>query len=419
MGIAPLEGMPKHSMRVSLAVLAVVSVLVTRAAGAIVGVLETPDTVASQISNLQGWAYTTTPGAELIQPFQVLIEFEPAFEVPCCSDRGDVQVAHPDAPLRTGFSAVFNWALVAADLGFDPAVARPAGTAITISVVVTDTAGGSAFLTKEVTVHALSDQVSFFRDASWAKPGSLAGDLKQGWCTAANGSAPGGGPLARLRCHHLIATRNDDVLECGAVILEWDRASQGFKQVSDCIETSRWAHLSFDGAVIDGWTGLTWELKTGTPGEAVRCDDEAAPDPLCDDPHHVNNIYNWGGTPAADDPAPSGSVFTRFLAQLNGAVTGADPSITTGCFAGHCDWRLPTAEELQTLYDPMVPDCGPPAPLIPCTTIPGGMANGFYWTLTTNKDDATEAVLRSLTFDALLTEGKGESSFVRAVRGGR
>src|SRR5690606_12703301 len=53
-------------------------------------------------------------------------------------------------------------------------------------------------------------------------------------------------------------------------------------------------------------------------------------------PHDVDNTYQWSLTSSV----PDGGVFTSFLARLNGSETGV-------CYAGHCDWRLPTIEELQ------------------------------------------------------------------------
>jgi hypothetical protein len=49
--------------------------------------------------------------------------------------------------------------------------------------------------------------------------------------------------------------------------------------------------------------------------------------------------------------APDGNAFTDFLTKLNDLVYGEAPHSTdgTGCFAGHCDWRLPNAAELRTI----------------------------------------------------------------------
>lgn len=51
----------------------------------------------------------------------------------------------------------------------------------------------------------------------------------------------------------------------------------------------------------------------------------------------------------------NGSAATTFLAKLNGNADDV-------CFAGHCDWRLPTIDELETIFEPE-PGCGtPPCP---------------------------------------------------------
>ena len=66
-----------------------------------------------------------------------------------------------------------------------------------------------------------------------------------------------------------------------------------------------------DGTITDRETCLVWEKKDNAGGI-----------------HDLNNVYQWSSTGSAMD----GSVFTVFLAGLNGAA-----------FAGHRDWRVPTA----------------------------------------------------------------------------
>ncbi len=75
------------------------------------------------------------------------------------------------------------------------------------------------------------------------------------------------------------------------------------------------------GMVTDHLTGLQWEQKT---------DDGSV--------HDKDNGYSWsvGGNGFA---AANGTVFTSFFATLNSG----------SCFAGQCDWRLPTRAELQTI----------------------------------------------------------------------
>jgi uncharacterized protein DUF1566 len=119
-----------------------------------------------------------------------------------------------------------------------------------------------------------------------------------------------------------------------------------------------------DGTVTDYDTGLQWEQKS---------DDGSV--------HDKDNAYLW----CAPDPsqsrcenpsnAPDGGVFTDFLGALN---LSANPVVaaTSGCFAGHCDWRLPTIEELQTIR---LAPCGA-SPCIDETAF-GPTISAVYWTI--------------------------------------
>ncbi len=122
-----------------------------------------------------------------------------------------------------------------------------------------------------------------------------------------------------------------------------------------------------DGTVSDSATGLVWEQKTTTVLSGVNYAD----------PHDVDNTYTWtaSGTPYP----PDGTAFTDFLDKLN----------TVPCFAGHCDWRLPSeegqnspftgAKELESIL--LAPN--------PCGTSPcidpifGPTVAGYYWSATT------------------------------------
>jgi len=134
-----------------------------------------------------------------------------------------------------------------------------------------------------------------------------------------------------------------------------------------------------DGTVTDFQTGLQWEKKVAGSG-CLHC---------------VEDQYYWSGASAGD---PDGDVFTEFLAALNhnfvfviGATEGATqgiiepPIILAGCFANHCDWRLPTTPELQTIAAPSAPGGCNPCNQICVDPIFGARAisgNGLYWTST-------------------------------------
>jgi hypothetical protein len=76
-----------------------------------------------------------------------------------------------------------------------------------------------------------------------------------------------------------------------------------------------------DGTVTDNLTRLVWESKTDDGG-----------------PHELFNRYGWS---ADDELDADGTIFSDLLAGMN-----------SGCFAEHCDWRVPTMDELQTILHP-------------------------------------------------------------------
>src|ERR1700761_2725007 len=107
-----------------------------------------------------------------------------------------------------------------------------------------------------------------------------------------------------------------------------------------------------DGTVSDQDTGLMWEKKTGTVGDDTLPFCRTAND--CPDVHNVGNRYQWNNQRVRGGEAPDGSVFINFIARLNGDVS-LDGKTITGCFANHCDWRLPNIDELETIVDHNVP----------------------------------------------------------------
>src|SRR5262249_8605883 len=104
-----------------------------------------------------------------------------------------------------------------------------------------------------------------------------------------------------------------------------------------------------DGAVTAKSTGLQWEKKTAAASV-----------------HDKVDRYPWSTAGAAAD----GTAFTSFLAALNAS-----------CFAGQCDWRLPTLAELQTILLQQYPQGG----IDPVF----GPLGDYYWSSTSETNMAT------------------------------
>jgi hypothetical protein len=150
-----------------------------------------------------------------------------------------------------------------------------------------------------------------------------------------------------------------------------------------------------DGTVTDRLTALQWEKK-----------DNLDSTPNLTDRHDADNTYTWSA--GIGLTAAGGTAYTDFLATLNGG----------GCFAGQCDWRLPTMYELQTIL------LGEP---YPCTTSPcidqaafgPTVGNVPYWSATTyawTPDDAWFVTFGSGGVHDYAF--KGNHNYVRAVRAG-
>ena len=157
-------------------------------------------------------------------------------------------------------------------------------------------------------------------------------------------------------------------------------------KAASAADACRWLDND-DGTVTDLHTGLQWELKTNDGSV-----------------HDVGNSYSWSSNP----PKPDGDAFTEFLGSLN----DADGS---GCLAGHCDWRVPTGDELETLVDEK--GGGGPCYILPCTTIPGETITGHYLTSTTIDTTKFETLDFETGFRASGAAKGITPAPVRAVRG--
>ena len=152
-----------------------------------------------------------------------------------------------------------------------------------------------------------------------------------------------------------------------------------------------------DSTVTDHLTGLQWEQKDTEVGSPTNFAD----------PHDVDNTYTWN---TAVGTTPNGTAFTDFLDKLNGGL-GANT-----CLAGQCDWRLPTKEELAGIVDLTASGCGGGDPCI--DPIFGPTVSGFHWTATTYAEDPYAAWFVVFSSGNANLEDKGDSNYVRAVRGG-
>lgn len=153
--------------------------------------------------------------------------------------------------------------------------------------------------------------------------------------------------------------------------------------------TQRFVDLG-DETVLDQATGLQWEKKHNFDGK-----------PDLTDSRDADNAYTWTGTRGAK--AADGTAFTRFIPGLN------KPD---ACFAKHCDWRLPSFAELQTIL----------VTSEPCATKPcidpifGPTATGIYWS---GEESAFHPVRAWYVFfvgGARTTAAKDSAQHVRAVR---
>jgi hypothetical protein len=164
-----------------------------------------------------------------------------------------------------------------------------------------------------------------------------------------------------------------------------------------------------DWTVTDNQTGLMWEVKFD-PSVPIVC---LLGDPSCPpDAHHdVNNTYTWSAISSTD---PTGTLYTDFLQNLN----GLNDSGGTSCFAGHCDWRIPSVGELRSILPGQYPSCS--SPCAPDPTVFGPTRPNFYWSSSASAGNAGSAWFVEF-FGGLVGNffTTTSANSARAVRGGR
>jgi len=112
-----------------------------------------------------------------------------------------------------------------------------------------------------------------------------------------------------------------------------------------------------------------------------------------------------------------GTAYTSFLAALDGGAStdGGAGTPITGCFAGYCDWRLPSIVELQAIVDPAA--CG----VATCLDAAFGPrpSYAYYWSASAVGADPTSAWdIKFSGSGEIYPYGKTNGDWVRAVRGG-
>lgn len=158
-----------------------------------------------------------------------------------------------------------------------------------------------------------------------------------------------------------------------------------------------------DGTICDSRTGLMWEKKNAADGAADS-----------GNPHDVDNVYTWSSPDDGDFLDPDGTVFTDFIAKLNGKVA---QFVESEQLAGYRDWRLPTLAELQTLHPAVCRGT-------PCVVHPilRPTAPFLYWSQTSLPRDFIGPVYAWGVFfntDGAIDVDKTLGLHARAVRGGR
>lgn len=182
-------------------------VMETEQPESIVAAVEQPTCLGvAGISDIRGFAYSSINGISLDRVVGVTFDRdtpkESRADLACCSSRADVHAVDPVAPIRSGFSGVFNWCLLTPGKH-------------TISLLFESNSGQTLTLTR--------DFISRCEHASDAF--LAAGEFD--WDAGADACVAGAGGTLVCRTKKEICN--------GQVRYRWDQASQGLMLDSNCV----------------------------------------------------------------------------------------------------------------------------------------------------------------------------------------
>jgi hypothetical protein len=159
-----------------------------------------------------------------------------------------------------------------------------------------------------------------------------------------------------------------------------------------------------DGTLIDTTTQLMWE-------KATICGAQDFSNPLC-----FENTYTWSGASFGTTNVNDGTLFTDFLARLNGVIASGNGLQQLGLYR---NWRIPSSAELNSILNAAVAGCNN---FLPCIDAAFGPTKAnFYWSSSSFPANPL-SVAWTVNFFVGVVELGGNNqaaNSARAVRGGR